>query len=174
MDVTVSLNGDRQPQLEANLQRLVITEGAGTADDSARLAVVGRPGLLAEIPPRALIRFGVDGSQLGPVCRIATLGWNDRTGTIDINATSVDHDAPLREPRDADWTGQSLGAIVGRIADRSGLTPAVAPALRAVRPDEAVQSGESDRAFLGRLASAVGGEVAVKAKRPSGLISRMT
>ena len=162
MDVTVSLNGDRQPWIEDNLQRLVVSDSAGTADDSARLTVVGEPGLLGDIPPRALIRFGVDGAQLGPVCRVRSLGWNDRTGTIDIHATAVDHDAPLREPRDADWTGQSLAAIVGRIADRSGLAPAVAPNLRAVRPDEAIQSGESDRAFLDRLADAVGGEAVVK------------
>ena len=94
--------------------------------------------------------------------RVTSIGWDKRTGTVNIHATAVDHDAPLREPRDADWTGQPLGAIVGRIADRSGLTAAVAPELRSVRPDEAVQSGESDRAFLGRIADAAGGEVAVR------------
>ena len=161
MEVTISLNGERVGWIENNVQRLVVTDGAAVGGDSARLTLVGYPDRLTEIPSRAHIRFAVDGLQLGAVLRVAALGWSDRNGTIDVTAEPVDHDAALHEPRDADWAGRPLSAIAARIADRSGLTAAVAAELRAVQPDER-QIGESDLAFLRRVAGAAGGEVVVK------------
>ena len=161
MEVTISLNGERVGWIENNVQRLVVTDGAAVGGDSARLTLVGSPDRLTEIPSRAHIRFAVDGLQLGAVLRVVALGWSDFNGTIDVTAEPVDRDAALHEPRDADWAGQPLSAIAARIADRSGLTAAVAAELRAVEPDER-QIGESDLAFLRRVAEAAGGEVVVK------------
>lgn len=162
MEVSIRLNGERAAWAEDNLQRLVVVDGAAVSGDSARLTVAEGPARLAEIPSRAQIRFAADGSQLGAVLKVAALGWNDRLGTIDIRAEPLDADAALHEPRDADWTGQTLGSIAARIADRSSLTAAVASALRGVEPGEAIQIGESDQAFLGRIAADAGGELAVK------------
>lgn len=71
--------------------------------------------------------------------------------TITIRARSADFTSDIRNRREKSWRDTTLGAIVGDIASQNRLQARCAPALASIAVKTAVQSRESDIAFLRRL-----------------------
>ena len=171
MSVTVAIDGARSTALSSRFRSLTLSDGIGYESDSAVLVIsVGEPLKVALPPLGADIAFTVarDGRQavpLGDTLKVVGIGGDSRNGAITIEAEAIGPDSPLREQRDASWTGQSIGAIVGAIAERAGLVPAVSAKLAGIIPAGAIQQAESDRQFLFRMLLAHGGRPVVKEGR---------
>ena len=134
-----------------------MTDGVGYESDRAVLVVtVVRPKVI-EVPRLGseisfvVKRDGGVGEELGGALRTSSISGDSRDGSITVEAGAVKPGGVLREQRTTSWTGKALGEIVGAIAERSGLVPAVSAALVDIVPMGPIQEGESDRQFLGRL-----------------------
>ena len=157
LSVDVLVDGARSEVLSSRVRSLTVTDSIGHEADSAVLAIsVAKP--LEVVIPRigARISFAVgrDGGQavpLGDPLLTTGISGDARAGSITIEAEAIGPSSPLREQRDASWTGKSIGEIVEAIAARAGLVPAVSEKIADVVPMGAIQVAESDRQFLHRL-----------------------
>ena len=83
--------------------------------------------------------------------------------TLTIRARSADFRGSLNARREESYHDTTLGAVIGKIAERNKLTARVAKELAGVKVSHIDQSQESDAKFLTRLASRNGAEVSIKA-----------
>lgn len=171
VSVEVSVDGARSEVLSERFRGLTLGDGIGYESDAAALTLSVPSALKVALPPLgAGIAFSVsrDGRQaepLGDSLKVVGIAGDTRAGTITVEAEAIGPDSPLREQRDASWTGQSIGAIVAAIAERAGLVPAVSPKLAEIVPEGAIQQAESDRQFLFRALGSHGGRPVVKEGR---------
>ena len=166
LTLDVLVDGTRSAALSSAWRALSVVDGIDYEADSATLAITALSPLEIEIPPLAAeLRFVVDGDNLGGPLRARAIHGDNRVGAVTIEAAALDPRTSLREPRDASWSGQSIAAIAGTIAERAGLVPAVSPALGSVVPAGAIQSAETDQQFLRRLVARLVGRVVHKEGR---------
>ena len=153
------------------MRSLSVTDGIGHEADTAVLTISVKQPLMISLPRLgAGISFSVrrDGARaeaLGEALKVVAIGGDTRDGAITIEAEAVAPSSPLREQRDASWTGQSISQIASAIAQRAGLVPAVSARLADEVPEGAIQVAESDRQFLSRLLNRLGGRFLLKGGR---------
>jgi len=153
----ITLDGrDLTTKIAPRLVSMGLSESRSDEADTLDLTLDDSDGKL-EIPPR------------GAVLRVS-LGWSD-TGVIDKGSFTVDEvehaGAPdvltirarsasmtkeMGERIERSWHGETLGAIVRKIAGKHSLKPAIADALSKVLIAHIDQTHESDMSFLTRLA----------------------
>ena len=157
LTLDVLVDGRRSEALSTRWRTLSVTDGVGYESDRAVLVVtVARPKVI-EVPRLGseisfvVKRDGGAREELGGALRTSSISGDSRDGSITVEAGAVKPGGVLREQRTTSWTGKALGEIVGAIAERSGLVPAVSAALAGIVPMGPIQEGESDRQFLGRL-----------------------
>ncbi|MGP1085801.1 phage late control D family protein [Serratia sp. CY58181] len=85
--------------------------------------------------------------------------------TLTIRARSADFRGSLNARREESYHDTTLGAVIGKIAERNKLAARVAKELAGIKVPHIDQSQESDAKFLTRLASRNGAEVSIKAGR---------
>lgn len=163
LTVDVFIDGARSEVLSSRFRSLNVVDSIGHEADTATLVIsVARPTRLALPRIGAEISFTVarDGAPAEPVGEAlftTSVGGDNRSGTVTVEAEAVAPGSALREQRDASWTGKSVGEIVNAIAERAGLVPAVSASLANVVPEGAIQASESDRQFLHRLLDKLNG-----------------
>ena len=163
MILDVLVNGSRSTELSGRWRSLTVTDGIDYEADSATLVLSAPAPLAIEIPPLSTeLRFAADGRNLGGPLRATAIHGDNRAGSVTVEAGALDPRTTLREPRDASWSGQSIGAIASAIAERAGLAPVVSPTLGSVVPAGAIQSAETDQQFLRRLVARLNGRVVYK------------
>ena len=168
--MNVNIDGARSEVLSSRLRSLSVVDGVGHETDSAVLTIsVGRREARTVEVPRlgtgisfSVERDGRQSASLGGALKTSGIAGSTRDGTLTIEASAIDPRSPLNEPRDASYSGRSIGAIVTTIAERAGLTAAVSTQLSDVVPEGAIQAAESDRQFLFRLVSRFSGRWMVK------------
>ena len=171
LNLEISIDGERSATLSSRWQTLIVTDGVGHEGDAAVLTLSVARALEVEMPRLgtdisfAVGRSGRQAEALGEALKTVAIAGDTREGTLTIESEAVAPSSPLREQRDASWTGQSIGDIVGAIAERAGLVPAVSAMLSEVVPDGAIQVAESDRQFLHRLLNRLDGRALVKGGR---------
>ena len=168
LTVDVLIDGTRAAALSSRFRSLTVVDGIGHESDSATLEIsVARAADLALPPLGASVSFtvGRDGAapeSVGYPLLATGLGGDERSGTVTVEAEAIGPTSPLREQRDASWTGKSVGEIASAIAGRAGLVPAVSVKLAGIEPGGAIQSAESDKQFLSRLVGRLDGRMVVK------------
>lgn len=162
------MDGSRHDLLSRSLRRFDLLDQDGVEDDTASWTASLPPRWAQQLPDRPVsVTFQVDasGARLGDVLQLRRIRWSEQDGTVTIEAGATAGTVVLHAPRDASWTGQTLGAIAQAIAGRGGLTAVVAGELASVVPMAAVQAGESDFTFIRRIARDAGGRAVAKAGR---------
>ena len=151
MGVDVAVGGVPAPWA-GSIRSLRIQLAVGTPD--AATITLSAAGGIIDLPEEAAeLRIAVAGVDVGRYSA-HTLRGDTRAGTVTIEASAVDAGSPLRQPRDRTWTGQTIGEMAATIARDAGLTPVVQVDLGArVCAAGSQQIGESDFAFLSRIAS---------------------
>lgn len=156
----VAVGGVSAPWV-GSIRSLRIRLAAGTPDAAAiTLSVAGG---IIDLPEEAAeLRIAVAGVDVGRYSA-HTLRGDSRAGTVTIEAGAVDAGSLLRQPRDRTWSGQTIGEMVATIARDADLTPVVQVDLGArVCAAGRQQIGESDFAFLSRLAAGYNARVVVQ------------
>lgn len=169
-DFRITLDGkDLTSALEPRLQSLTVTECRGDEADTLDLTLDDHDGRLA-IPRRGAllsVAIGWSGSSLTnkgtfTVDEIEAGGAPDY---ITIRARSASMTKGMGERQEKSWHGQTIGAIVGVIAGKHKLKPAVAAALGKIAIPHIDQTHESDMSFLSRLAKRYDAVMTVKDSR---------
>ena len=167
--IDVLIDGVASP-LSGRTRGLRVTDGDGHREDRAEWTLAAPADARLALPPLGVpvefrARRGGAPEVLGGRLRAAALAGDARAGTVTVTCAGLDPWSSLRETRDADYQGLSLGAIAGRVADRAGLPAVVAPELAEIDVEQPLQRAESDRAFLERLVRRSGGVLVVKGGR---------
>jgi uncharacterized protein len=157
----VTLDGvDVSEKLRPYLMRLRVSERRGEAadqfdidlDDSERGLAIPKAGAILTI---ALGWKGGGGTTPGLIDKGSfTVDEAEHTGppdVITVRGRSADFTAEWRKVRDQTWRNTTLGAVLGDVAARQGVTLKIAASLGAVPLKLVTQSRESDAALLKRL-----------------------
>jgi len=158
VDFRIIANGeDVTALMRDRLLGLTVTDEAGTKSDAARIVIDDRDYRveLPETGAKLEIAMGFRGTGL---IDMGTFVVDEVTGEgpvdqMTIYAKASDMRGGIRARRTRNWDNVTLNDIVGTIAGRHGLTPAVAPALRGTFYAYIAQTAESDLHFLTRLAN---------------------
>lgn len=161
---------DLTEALRPRLAEMTLTEKRGEEADELELVLHDSDGAIILPPPQAIIAvamgwvrgsfaaggaFPAGGPTLGLISkgrfRVDELAWDGPPDMLRITARSADLTDTLRVRRDRSWVGQTLGAIIERIAAAHGLTPRVHARLAGISVPAAAQSATSDMAFVARL-----------------------
>ncbi len=163
MDLDVLIDGAPAPAITTRLRSATITERAERAQDTIVLAVA-LPRALVMPPLGASLAVDVrqPRARLGSLYRLGSIQGDQRSGLLTMFGGAIDPGSVLQVPRRADWHDQPLRHIVEQIAGRAGLRANISAELADVRLADAVQDAETDRDFLGRLATRAGGAVIVE------------
>lgn len=166
-DFRITLEGkDLTSSIEPRLQSLSITECRQDEADSLDLTLDDHDGRLA-IPKRgALLEVSIGwlGSPLTNKGKF-TVNEVEHAGapdTITIRARSASMTKGMGERQEKSWHGQTIAAIVGAIAGKHSLKPAVNATLGKTVIPHIDQTNESDMAFLTRLAKRYDAVMTVK------------
>lgn len=169
-DFRVTLDGrDLTSVIEPRLVSLTITECRQDEADTLDLALDDHDGRL-EIPARGAllaVAIGWAGSALTDkgTFTVDEVEHSGAPDTITIRARSASMTKNMGERQEKSWHAKSVGDIVGAIAARHSLTPAVAESLGAIRIPHIDQTNESDMSFLTRLAKRYDAVMTVKDSR---------
>lgn len=152
----LTLNGQNiTDRLSGRLLSLTLTDRRGLEADQLDLELEDHDGLLALPPTGAVLSLSlgwrgalIDRGQY----TVDEIGHQGAPDTLSIRARSADFRGPLAAKRSQSWDSTTLGAIVGEIAARNGLTPAISAALAARLIEHLDQTNESDAHLLSRLA----------------------
>ena len=155
------------------LTRLQITDKSGVEADELTLEFTD-PGQVIALPRRGVwmqvsLGWKKDG-QTGPlfhkgafcVDEVSVSGPPDR---ITIKARSADFQNRLKEQREQSWDKKTIADILGTIAQRHNLIPAISDSLAATMIEHIDQTGESDLHFLTRLGKDFDATASVKEGR---------
>ena len=142
------------PRLIDRLVSLTVTDEAGTKADTFELVVDARGGL--SVPPiGAEVRVWL-GYEPSPVYRGRfRITEYERSGplqTVSISAHAADLSSKIRAPKMRSFHETTVKAIVEDVAGANGLTAIVDEEIGAHEVEHIDQQGESDVAFLSRLA----------------------
>ncbi|CAE6856274.1 phage late control D family protein [Paraburkholderia domus] len=152
----VTLNGrDLTTKIAPRLISLSLDESRSDDADTLMLSLDDSDGILA-IPKRGdVLRLSLGWSDTGVVDKGSfTVNEIEHAGspdTLTLQARSASMTKDLGERREASWHGETLGAIVRKIAGRHSLKPAIGEALAKILIDHIDQTHESDMSFLTRL-----------------------
>ncbi|WP_211708448.1 phage late control D family protein [Paraburkholderia aspalathi] len=152
----ITLNGrDLTTKIAPDLISLSLAESRGDEADTLDIVVDDSQGKLA-IPARGdTLRVSFGWSDTGVVDKGAfTVDEVEHSGAPDIltiRARSASMTKDMSERRETSWHGETLGAIVRKIAGRHKLKPAIADALAKIVIAHIDQTHESDMSFLTRL-----------------------
>lgn len=154
--------------LRTQLLQLRLTDKRGLEADELEITL-NAPATLA-LPPK--------GARLE-----VALGWRGR-GLVDkgvfvsdpprfrgppdeiiITAKAADFGSPLRENRSAAYHGQTLGGILGAVAERHGLSSVIEGGLAATAIDHLDQTNESDVNLIRRLGDQYDAIATIKEER---------
>jgi len=164
----VTLDGeDLTAALAPRLISLRLSEKLGEEADSLEIVVHDTDG--AFVPPRQGARIAVwlgwsrgTGVPIGLVDKgsfvVDELTWNGPPDRVTITAHSADFKGSYRTRKTRSWVGQTLGAIIARIAADNALTPACHPDLADQTIPATEQHNKSDMQLvrdLGRQFDAV-------------------
>jgi phage protein D len=164
----VTLDGeDLTATLAPRLISLRLSEKLGEEADSLEIVVHDTDG--AFVPPRQGARIAVwlgwsrgTGVPIGLVDKgsfvVDELTWSGPPDRVTITAHSADFKGSYRTRKTRSWVGQTLGAIIARIAADNALTPACHPDLADQTIPATEQHNKSDMQFirdLGRQFDAV-------------------
>jgi Phage protein D len=164
----VTLDGeDLTATLAPRLMSLRLSEKLGEEADSLEIVVHDTDG--AFVPPRQGARIAVwlgwsrgTGVPIGLVDKgsfvVDELTWSGPPDRVTITAHSADFKGSYRTRKTRSWLGQTLGAIIARIAADNALTPACHPDLTDRTIPATEQHNKSDMQFirdLGRQFDAV-------------------
>jgi phage protein D len=153
----ITLDGrDLTSKIAPRLVSLSLSESRSDEADQLDITLDDADGLLA-IPPRgAVLRVAFGWSDTGIVEKGSfTVDETEHAGapdTLTIRARSASLTKELGERIERSWHGETIGAIVRKIAGKHGLKPAIADALSKITIAHIDQTHESDMSFLTRLA----------------------
>lgn len=147
---------DISPTVNPRLISLTVTECRGGEADQLELTLSDHDGKLA-IPPKdaeIAVHIGWRGQPLVDkgTFTVDEVEHSGAPDVITIRARSADMLKELRVRNEKSWHGQTVGAIVGAIAGRHGLTPKVGGDLAGIAVQHIDQTHESDINFVTRLA----------------------
>lgn len=159
---------DITPTVDARLISMTLTEARSGEADQLDIELSDHDGALAIPSKDALITLalGWKGQALVDkgsfvVDEVEHSGAPDR---LSIKARSADMQRDMRKRVEKSWHDTTLGAVVGEIAAKHGLTPRIGAELAGVKVDHIDQTHESDLHFLTRLARQHDATANVKAK----------
>ncbi|WP_366654416.1 contractile injection system protein, VgrG/Pvc8 family [Fodinicurvata sp. EGI_FJ10296] len=114
----------------------------------------GRPVALPAIGTRLDLWLGYRETGLAEIghYRVDELGYAGPPARLDIKARAAAMAGPIRSRQSRSWHRVTLGDIARRVAGDHGLDPRVDAALADLPVPHADQQGESDLAFLNRIA----------------------
>lgn len=147
VDVTDSFRGQ--------LVQLTITDKQGTDSDELELTVTDRDGRIV-LPRRGVklrVWVGWRGSPLidKGTYQVDEVEHSGPPDIVRIKGRAAELQGAIKEQRDTSYHGQTLGDILGQVAGRHGLTPAVDATLAATKIGHIDQTNESDLNFVTRL-----------------------
>lgn len=142
--------------LARDLVSLTLTDKPGLDADEIELRITDATGRLA-LPRRGVllrVAIGWAGSALVDrgTYRVDEVRHKGPPDVITIKGRAADLTGGLKEQREASYHDTTLGAVLSVIAQRQGLTPAIAPDLARVVVPHVDQTNESDAHFVTRLA----------------------
>ncbi len=152
----VTLNGhDLTTKIEPRLISLSLDESRSDDADTLMLTLDDADGRLA-IPKRGdVLRLSLGWTDTGVIDKGSfTVNETEHAGspdTLTIQARSASMTKELSERRETSWHGETIGAIVRKIAGRHKLKPAIGDALAKILIAHIDQTNESDMSFLTRL-----------------------
>lgn len=153
----ITLNGkDLTGKIEPRLVSLSLDESRSDDADTLTLVLDDSDGKLA-IPKRGeVVRVSFGWADTGLVDKgsftINEVEHGGSPDTLTIQARSASMTKNMSERREKSWHGETIGAIVRKIAGTHGLKPAIAEALAKIAISHIDQTHESDMSFLTRLA----------------------
>ncbi|MEM5451880.1 phage late control D family protein [Paraburkholderia guartelaensis] len=147
---------DLTSKIEPRLVSLSIDESRGEEADTLTLTLDDSDGKLA-IPKRGeVVRVSIGWADTGLVDKGSfTINEVEHAGapdTITLQARSASMTNAMSERKEKSWHGETIGAIVRKIAGAHNLKAAVADALAKVVIAHIDQTHESDMSFLTRVA----------------------
>ncbi|MDR6387586.1 phage late control D family protein [Paraburkholderia phenoliruptrix] len=153
----ITLNGkDLTSKISPRLNHLSLDESRSDEADTLMLSLDDADGKLV-LPKRGeVVRVAFGWSDTGLVDKGSfTINEIEHAGTPDmltIQARSASMTKGLGERKEKSWHGETIGAIVRKIAGAHGLKPAITEALAEIVIAHIDQTHESDMSFLTRLA----------------------
>ena len=153
----ITLDGkDLTSKISPRLNHLSLDESRSDEADTLMLSLDDADGKLA-LPKRGeVVRVAFGWSDTGLVDKGSfTINEIEHAGTPDmltIQARSASMTKGLGERKEKSWHGETIGAIVRKIAGAHGLKPAITEALAEIVIAHIDQTHESDMSFLTRLA----------------------
>ena len=170
MGLTVRIDGLDAAEASKRVQSLTVVDAEEDSADTCELTLAIGDNRVA-VPRRgAKMRFLHDGAQIGGAYAVNRISGSIWGGVMHVKGQAYDIRNDLRSARSASFSGRSLKDILSTVSARYGLEASTAAELTELIPAEAVQTAESDLAFLRRIANAVGAKFSVKDGRL--LISR--
>lgn len=166
--VVIDGQHDVTEAIRERLLSLAVSDRAGWESDTCRIRVDDTGGSI-ELPRRGAelaVSMGYEGG-LRPMGRFTCdeVTASGPPAEIAVTARAADFRDTLKAQRTRSWDDTSLGAIASSIAREHGLREAVEGSLAAVAVPHLDQHGESDIAFVSRLAEERGGTATVAAGR---------
>lgn len=160
---------DITQRIQPRLMQLTLTDNRGMEADQLDLTLDDSDGRL-DIPTRgASIHLSLGWSDTGLIDKGSyTVDEVEHSGTPDqltIRARSADLREGITTKKERSWHKTTVGAIVKKIADENGYTPAVSPELEKEPVAHLDQTSESDANLLTRLAELFDAVATVKAGR---------
>lgn len=160
-DWRITLEGvDMSDRLRPRFISLNLSEKRGDEADQLDIVLSDHDGMLAIPPEGAVLRLQLGWKQGRDVTsglidkgsfKVDDVGHSGPPDQITIRARAADFTSEIRNRRTHSWTNTTLGAVLTEIAGRNGLTARIAPDMASIALPSAVQSRESDVAFLRRL-----------------------
>lgn len=149
------------PTVKPRLMSLSLTEKRGADADELELVLNDSDGRVRIPPAGAIITLKLGTRDLvgGGAASLVDKGrftvdercHDGAPDKLTIRAKSADLTAEFRNRRSQTWTDTTLAAVLGDIASRNGLEPAVAADKASIAVPHLSQSRESDSALLARL-----------------------
>lgn len=160
MKATWTIKADDQDVTAAIMARFValsITDKPGVDSDEIELTVHDRDGLMA-LPRRGAILRVAIGWEGGTLVDKGAYQVDDveHSGPPDIvkvkaKAAALGKDSTIKQQREHSWSNKTMADVLGDIAKRNGLTPAIDAELGKIKIAHIDQTNESDANFLTRL-----------------------
>lgn len=156
-DYRIALDGrDLSRHISPHLISLTLSESRADESDTLDIVLDDSQGTFA-IPKRGVsirLSIGWVGAQLVDKGAF-TVDETEHSGAPDIltiRARSASMTNEMSQRRERSWHRQTIGSIVGAIADRHSLKAAIGEALASIAIAHIDQTHESDMSFLTRLA----------------------
>jgi phage protein D len=160
----VTLDGqDLTAAYAPRLRSLRLSEKLGEEADELEIAVDDSDGLFAPPPQGATITVALGWDRGTPVAvglvekgsfTVDEVSWEGPPDTVTITARSADMKGTFRTRKTRTWVGETVGAVIGKLAGDNALTPRCHPDLAGRAVGVAEQHNKSDMQFLrdlGRL-----------------------